>query len=31
MLADSFNRVFYVSEGYTIGLGERLLDTIHRL
>ncbi len=30
-VADSFNRVVTVSQGYTIGLGERLLDTLRRL
>jgi len=31
ILADTFNRVFFCSEGYTIGLGEQLSVTISRL
>ena len=31
LLADSFNRLFYISEGYTIGLGTTLCDLINRL
>ena len=31
ILADSFNRVFFCSEGYSIGLGARLCDVIARL
>ncbi|MDT3366464.1 MAG: transglutaminase domain-containing protein, partial [Bacteroidota bacterium] len=31
LLADSFNRLFYISEGYTIGLGTTLCDLIARL
>ena len=31
VLADSFNRVFFSSEGYTIGLGEQLSATALRL
>lgn len=31
IIADTFNRVVFVSQGYTIGTGERLLDTLHRL
>jgi len=31
IIADTFNRVVFVSQGYTIGLGEQLIDTIHRL
>ena len=31
ILADSFNRVFFRSEGYSIGLGARLCDVINRL
>lgn len=31
VVADTFNRVVYVSEGYTIGSDKRLLDTLHRL
>ena len=31
ILADSFNRVFFSSEGYSIGLGARLCDVINRL
>ena len=30
-LADSFNRVFFCSEGYSIGLGERLAAVVSRL
>ena len=31
ILADSFNRVFFLSEGYTIGLGEQLAATVPKL
>ena len=31
ILADSFNRVFFCSEGYSIGLGAQLCDVIARL
>ena len=31
ILADSFNRVFFRSEGYSIGLGAQLCDVINRL
>ena len=31
VLADSFNRVFFFSEGYTIGLGEQLAGTVAKL
>jgi hypothetical protein len=31
ILADSFNRVFFLSEGYTIGLGEQLAGTVAKL
>ena len=31
LVADSFNRVFFRSEGYTIGLGERLAALLARL
>ena len=31
ILADSFNRVFFFSEGYTVGLGERLAVSISQL
>ena len=31
ILADSFNRVFFCSEGYSIGLGAQLCDVINRL
>lgn len=31
VLADTFNRVFFCSEGYTIGLGEQLSGTASRL
>jgi hypothetical protein len=31
ILADSFNRVFFHSEGYTIGLGEQLATTVAKL
>lgn len=30
-IGDTFNRVVFESEGYTIGLGEQLLKVIHRL
>ena len=31
MIADSFNRVFFKTEGYTIGLGDQLLTAIAKL
>ena len=31
IIADTFNRVVFVSQGYTIGLGEQLMGTIKRL
>ncbi len=31
LLADTFNRVFFRSEGYTIGLGTQLITVISRL
>ena len=31
ILADSFNRVFFISEGYTIGLGDQLAATVAKL
>ena len=31
ILADSFNRMFFLSEGYTIGLGEQLAATVAKL
>ncbi len=31
LIADTFNRVVYLSQGYTIGQGERLIDTLHKV
>lgn len=31
VIADTFNRVVFLTQGYTIGLGEQLIDTIHKL
>lgn len=31
VIGDTFNRVVFVSQGYTIGLGEQLMKTIHGL
>lgn len=31
IIADTFNRVVFVSQGYTIGLGEQMMKTIHNL
>ena len=31
IVADTFNRVVFVSQGYTIGLGEQLMKVIHKL
>ncbi len=31
IIADTFNRIVFVSQGYTIGLGDHLIDTIHQL
>lgn len=31
IIADTFNRIVFVSQGYTIGLGEQFIKTIHGL
>lgn len=31
IISDTFNRVVFVSQGYTIGLGEQLMNVIHKL
>ena len=31
IIADTFNRVVFISQGYTIGLGEQLMKTIHKI
>lgn len=31
LIADTFNRVVFVSQGYTIGLGEQLMKVVHKL
>ncbi|MDE5671886.1 MAG: transglutaminase domain-containing protein, partial [Duncaniella sp.] len=31
IIADTFNRVVFLSQGYTIGLGETLTDILHRI
>ena len=31
IIADTFNRVVFESHGYTIGMGEQLLQVIHGL
>ncbi len=31
IIADTFNRVVFVQQGYTIGLGDKLLDIMHKL
>ena len=31
IIADTFNRVVFVSQGYTIGLGEQLMKTVNGL
>lgn len=31
IIADTFNRIVFISQGYTIGLGEQLMKTIHKL
>ena len=31
LIADTFNRVVFASQGYTIGLGEQLMKTVHGL
>ncbi len=31
IIADTFNRVVYVIQGYTIGLGDKLIETIQKL
>lgn len=31
IIADTFNRIVFVSQGYTIGLGDQLMKVIHKL
>lgn len=31
IIADTFNRVVYLNQGYTIGLGEQMMSVIHKL
>jgi hypothetical protein len=31
IIADTFNRIVFVSQGYTIGLGEQIIDIIHNI
>ena len=31
IIGDTFNRVVFVSQGYTIGLGEQMMKVIHKL
>ena len=31
LIGDTFNRVVFISQGYTIGLGEQLNKVIHQL
>ena len=31
VIADSFNRIFFCSEGYTIGLGDQIATIVTRL
>ncbi len=31
IVGDTFNRVVFILSGYTIGLGQKLLDTLNRL
>lgn len=31
IIADTFNRVVFISQGYTIGLGDQLMKVIHKL
>lgn len=31
VIADTFNRVVFLSQGYTIGMGNTLLDTVHKI
>ncbi len=31
IIADTFNRVVFMSQGYTIGLGEQMMQVIHKL
>ena len=31
VIADTFNRVVFLSKGYTIGLGEQMMNVIHKL
>jgi len=30
IIADTFNRIIYISQGYTIGLGEQLINILHK-
>lgn len=31
VIADTFGRVVFVSQGYTIGLGQQMMHVIHKL
>ena len=31
IIADTFNRIVFVSQGYTIGLGEQMMKVINKL
>ncbi len=31
IIADTFNRIVFVSQGYTIGLGEQMINVLHKL
>lgn len=31
IIADTFNRIVYISQGYNIGLGDRLIDILHKI
>jgi len=31
LIADTFNKVYFISQGYTIGVGERLKDTVLKM
>jgi hypothetical protein len=31
IIGDTFNRVVFASQGYTIGLGEQMMKVVHKL
>lgn len=31
IVADTFNRIIFISQGYTIGLGEQIVSILHKI